>query len=119
MLLGLSVKKLAQTTEAENTNATRSKAWFANPDIVSTIDLAVLGILFLQLFVHSVRLVHHVDVGDLPATEPQHIVVVGEDQFTLLFQHRHRICLLLELLGDHRHVKLSILHNYVQNALVE
>ena len=55
--------------EAENSYSSRCEARLADPDILRTIYLSILGIVSLQLLVQLVGLVHYVEVGNFPATE--------------------------------------------------
>ena len=119
MLLCLAIEELTEAAKAEDANAASRKTRFAYPHVVGPIYLAILRIFHFKLFVHLVGLVHDVDVGDLPAAKLQHVIIVGKNEFSLIFQGRQGICLLLELFREHWHVQLCILDHYIEDALIE
>ena len=71
MLLVLSFEGIFKIFKAKYSDAACGEAWFANPYIIFAVDPTILRVLLLQLCVHLVGLVHHIQVGNLPTSEVQ------------------------------------------------
>lgn len=75
IFLVLPSEKLAKSPETKNTDSPSRETWFADPNVFCSIDACILGVTFLELFVHFVGLVHDVQIGNFPPSEAEHIRV--------------------------------------------
>lgn len=75
VFLVLASEELSKPPKAENTDSSCRETGLTNPHVLCPIDICILRVAPLQLLVHLVGLVHHVEVRYLPSAESEHIWV--------------------------------------------